>query len=450
MFSQTRSLETMELVRNTNLSALLILLFCFCLEFGSSTDTITAAKFISDPETIISNGGSFQLGFFSPPNSTYRYVGIWYSNISVSPVIWVANRDQPLNNSSGILAISEDGDLVVLDGQNKVLWSSNLASSVVNSSAQLLDNGNLVLQGNATETTRWESFEHPRDTVPSKMEISTNVTTGKKVQLTSWKSSSDPSIGNFSAGIDVRNLPEFLVWKDSSPYWRSGPWNSRIFIGIPDMYSSYLNGFSLKDDNEGTFSLTFSYSSIPFPTKFVLNAQGNLLLTYFDNGEDWEVPWSAWKSECDVYGKCGAFGSCNPQNSPICSCLWGFEPKNTEEWNRENWTSGCVRRTPLQCERVNNGSEGEKKDEFLKLTMMKVPYLADWSTTLEENCSTQCLENCSCIAYAYDSGIGCMTWTGSLIDLQKFSSGGADVYVRLADSKLGRWFLFSFKIHLML
>jgi hypothetical protein len=131
----------MGLVRNTNLSVLLVLLFCFCLELGSSTDTITAAKFISDPETIISNGGYFQLGFFSPPNSTYRYVGIWYSDISVSPVIWVANRNQPLKNSSGILAISEDGNLVVLDGQKKVLWSSNLTSCVVNSSAI-----NLVLQ----------------------------------------------------------------------------------------------------------------------------------------------------------------------------------------------------------------------------------------------------------------------------------------------------------------
>ncbi|XP_062160914.1 G-type lectin S-receptor-like serine/threonine-protein kinase At1g11330 isoform X2 [Alnus glutinosa] len=269
------------------------------------------------------------------------------------------------------------------------------------------------------------------------MEIGTDVRTGKKVQLTSWKSPSDPSIGNFSAGIDVRNLPEFFVWNDGNPYWRSGPWNSRIFIGVPDMDSSYLNGFSIR---EGTFSFTFTFSNDPLRKDFVvLNAQGNLLQKHSDNGEDWKVRRSTLETECDVYGRCGAFGSCNSKNSPICSCLWGFEPKNTEEWNRGNWTSGCVRRTPLQCERVNNnGSEGEKKDGFLKLTMMKVPYLAGWSTTLEENCSTQCLENCSCIAYAYDSGIGCMTWTGSLIDIQKFSTGGADLYVRLAYSELDK------------
>ncbi|XP_062160909.1 G-type lectin S-receptor-like serine/threonine-protein kinase At1g11330 [Alnus glutinosa] len=437
-FSKTRSVEPMGLVRNTNLSALLVLLICFYLKFCSATDTITAAKFITDPESVVSNGGDFKLGFFSPANSTDRYVGIWYAQISVPTVIWVANRNKPLKNSSGILTISEDGDLVVLDGQKKVLWSSNLSSSVVNSSAQLLDNGNLILQGNTKGTIIWESFQHPSDTYLPKMEISIDVRTGKKVQLTSWKSPSDPSIGNFSAGIDVRNLPEFFVWNDGSPYWRSGPWNSRIFIGVQYMDSSYLNGYRLKDDKEGTLSFTFSSSNDPLRKDFVvLNAQGNLQHKRSDNGEDWKVTQASLETECDVYGKCGAFGSCNSKNSPICSCLWGFKPKNTEEWNRGNWTSGCERRTPLQCERENNnGSEGEKKDGFLKLTMMKVPYLAGWSTTSEENCSTQCLENCSCIAHAYDSGIGCMTWTGSLIDIQKFPTGGVDLYVRLAYSEL--------------
>jgi hypothetical protein len=59
--------------------------------------------------------------------------------------------------------------------------------------------------------------------------------------------------------------------------------------------------------------------------------------------------------ECDIYGVCGTFASCNSDNSPICSCLKEFEPKNKEEWNRQNWTKGCVRRTPLQqCERERN------------------------------------------------------------------------------------------------
>ncbi|XP_059439287.1 G-type lectin S-receptor-like serine/threonine-protein kinase At1g11330 [Corylus avellana] len=428
----------MGLVRNSNLSALLVLLSCFRLEFGSATDTITAAKFINDSETIISNGGDFKLGFFSPPNSTFRYVGIWYANISVPNFIWVANGNNPLKSSPGILTISEDGNLVVLDGQKKVLWSSHLTNSVVNSSAQLSDSGNLVLQGNTTGPFLWESFQHPSNTFIAKMKISTDVRTGKKVQLTSWKSPSDPSVGNFSAGIDVRNLPEFFIWNGRSTYWRSGPWNSRIFIGVPNMYSSYLDAFSLVDDTEGTFFVTFTFPNESFTTTIVLNTQGNLQEQYCDNGDDWGIGWSALNTECDVYGKCGAFGNCYSQNSPICSCLRGFEPKITQEWNGGNWTSGCVRRTPLQCERVNNGSEEGKKDGFFKLTKMKVPDLEDLSPASEEQCRNQCLENCSCTAYAYDSGIRCMSWTRSLIDLQKFSGGGVDLYVRVAYSELDK------------
>ncbi|KAE8037846.1 hypothetical protein FH972_010401 [Carpinus fangiana] len=195
--------------------------------------------------------------------------------------------------------------------------------------------------------------------------------------------------------------------------------------------------FSVVDDKDGTFYTTFSHSSDSFPRNYVLNEQGNLLASSF-NGEDWEVTLLALETECDVYGKCGAFGSCNSKNSPICSCLQGFEPKNTEEWNRGNWASGCVRRTPLQCERVNNGSDEGNKDGFLKLKMMKALDLEDLSSALEEQCRTQCLENCSCIAYAFDAGTGCISWTRSLIDLQIFSSGGVDLYVHLAYSELDK------------
>ena len=100
-----------------------------------------------------------------------------------------------------------------------------------------------------------------------------------------------------------------------------------------------------------------------------------------------------------------------------------------------------MRRTPLQCKRVNTtGGEGSKMDGFLKLKMMKVPDFADYSSALEDECRQKCLENCSCIAYAYDTGTACLPWTRSLIDAQKFSSGGVDLYLRVAFSELGEFF----------
>ncbi|GMY37162.1 G-type lectin S-receptor-like serine/threonine-protein kinase At1g11330 [Fagus crenata] len=410
----------MGLVQNTTMSVLLVLLCCFCLESGFAIDTLTSSQSIKDPNYIISNGSAFKLGFFSPVNSTNRYLGIWYNNISIFTVVWVANREKPLKDSSGVLTISEDGNLVVLDGQKDILWSSNVTNSTVNSSAQLLDSGNLVFRENTRATIIWESFKLPTDTFLQTM------------KLTSWKSSSDPSTGIFSIGIQPLGLPQAFIWKDGSPYWRSGPWNSRIFIGIPNMYSVYLDGFNLVDDG-GTFYLTYSFAEQSSLSKFALNSQGNFVQTNWDKGtKDWEVEWSALQTDCDVYGKCGAFGSCNPQNSPICSCLEGFEPKNIEEWNGRNWTSGCVRRTPLQC-----GEEGNK-DGFLKLNMMKVPDFADWSSSLKEKCREKCLEDCSCLANAFDTGVGCMSWTRNLIDTQQFSKAGVDLYIRVASSELDK------------
>ena len=113
-------------------------------------------------------------------------------------------------------------------------------------------------------------------------------------------------------------------------------------------------------------------------SKHFLASQGNFTqLRWDDEKEDWEVVGFAPANEYDVYGTCGAFGSCYALSSPICSCLKGFEPKIVEEWNRGNWMSGCVRRTPLQRERENNGSKGAgKADGFLKLEMVKVPDFA--------------------------------------------------------------------------
>ncbi|KAK0578973.1 hypothetical protein LWI29_019209 [Acer saccharum] len=271
------------------------------------------------------------------------------------------------------------------------------------------------------------------------MKLSSRIRTGPIVQLRSWKSPSDPSPGSFSFGLGSTNIPETIIWNDSRVYWRSGPWNGQIFTGIPNMYSIYLDGYKLTVDDQ-TGVVDFYHS---FPNKsvfFVLDSQGIIEKRYWvDKKNDWEVTFRSLETECDVYGWCGAFGNCNSQKNPICSCVRGFEPKNKEEWSRGNWTNGCIRKRLLLCDRTNQTGEAKKEDGFLKLETMKLPYFAEQSSVTVAECRERCLNNCSCIAYAYDAGIGCMTWTGSLIDLNKFSSEGADLYIRLAHSELGEF-----------
>ncbi|XP_073148558.1 G-type lectin S-receptor-like serine/threonine-protein kinase At1g11300 isoform X2 [Henckelia pumila] len=409
---------------------------CFFLKLCSAMDTISANQYIRDPDSLVSNGQKFKLGFFTPVNSSYRYVGIMY-NIPVMTVIWVANRENPLNDANGTLLISGDGNLVILNGQKQMLWSSNVSNSIPNSSTQLLDTGNLVLQDNSNGKIVWESFLHASDSFVENMKLFTDLTTNKKNILTSWRSPSDPAPGRFTTTIEPLEIPQTFVWLDNSPHWRSGPWDGQIFIGIPLMKSIHRAALELVNDNPGTASIYFKYFSLSI-LYIELNASGALQQMFWDDKTgDWTLTWSSISSECDVYAKCGHFGSCNAQDRPICSCLPGFEPKNDREWSGGNWTSGCLRRAPLKCGKNSSVGEMGKEDGFLMLETVKVPDRLSWLPSLEPECRSKCLHNCSCLAYSYHDGIGCMQWTESLIDVQKFSTGGADLYIRLADSEIG-------------
>ncbi|KAL3820638.1 hypothetical protein ACJIZ3_006543 [Penstemon smallii] len=408
---------------------------CFLLGFCTAIDTLRVNESIQDHETLVSNEQKFKLGFFSPVDSSYRYVGVMY-NLPVMTVIWVANRDTPLNDSNGKIEISGDGNLVVLDGKRELIWSSNLSISVVSSSAQLLDTGNLVLRDNSNGRTLWESFEHASDSFVATMKLGTNlnINTNKRNILTSWRSPSDPAPGRFTFTIEPLEIPESFIWNGSYPYWRSGPWNGQIFSGLPNMKSFYKHGLDLVNDSPGNAYLTFTHLNSSIEIYYVLNSSGVLQeKVWSDEKGDWNVTRLSLATDCELYGRCGPFGICNAKGKPICNCFPGFVPRSEEEWDAANWTSGCVRKTPLLCEEGNSA----KEDGFLKLKKVKLPYHLKWSPTFIEECRGQCLNNCSCIAYAYDAGIGCMLWSESLIDVQQFSSGGADLYIRLANSELG-------------
>ncbi|KAB2637490.1 hypothetical protein D8674_028024 [Pyrus ussuriensis x Pyrus communis] len=91
----------------------LFLFFLLLSPLCASIDTITVNQQLKDGDSIVSKDIKFELGFFGPDNSSSsRYVGIWYANQPEKTVVWVANRDNPVNDSSGVLAInSENGSV---------------------------------------------------------------------------------------------------------------------------------------------------------------------------------------------------------------------------------------------------------------------------------------------------------------------------------------------------
>ena len=412
---------------------------CFSLKLCFGEDRITFSTPIKDSETLLSKSGVFRFGFFSPVNSTglLRYVGIWYDKVPVQTVVWVANKDTPINNTSGVISISDDGNLVVTDGLNRLIWSTNVTlplAPIPNATwVQLTDNGNLRLQENRNKgEILWESFKHPYNSFLAKMIIGTSNRTGENLKLTSWRSYTDPSTGNYTAGISLFPFRELMIWKSNVTIWRSGPWNGQIFVGLEDEVALlFLDGYNIiSDNNEGTFTVSYATDSPMYHMN--LDPDGLLYIRSWSTSKRaWEIGNTIPTTTCDVYGRCGPFASCSVKEVPVCKCVNGFVPRNSTEWNRGIFTNGCARRVPLKC----NVSGGGNRDGFSKMQKMKVPVSAERSLANEKDCATQCLENCSCTAYAYVQGIGCMVWSGSLVDMQSFLPSGIDLYIRIAHSE---------------
>ncbi|TKY49023.1 G-type lectin S-receptor serine/threonine-protein kinase [Spatholobus suberectus] len=356
-------------------------------------DTINTAQSINDGQIIVSAGEIFALGFFSPGNSKNRYVGIWFYKIPMKTVVWVANRDSPLIDSSGVLKLNETGVLVLLNHNKSVIWSSNSSRSAQYPVAKLMDSGNFIVQdGNNSNDPKdllWQSFDYPVDTILSGQKLGRNLIRGLNRYLSSWNSSDDPSQGKYSYQIDTGGYPQFVMREGPVKIFRFGSsWNGFQFGGAPQETRNNAMGVSNFVSNEEEIYWTFNVFNKSSPFRLVLATDGYVKAKYWSNEENgWREFTRIPLDDCDYYEKCGAYASCNINNFPPCNCLDGFVHKTADIH------SGCVRRTSLSCH----------GDEFLKFSGLKLPDTERswWDRNISlEDCRILCMKNCSCTAYA--------------------------------------------------
>ncbi|RDY03181.1 G-type lectin S-receptor-like serine/threonine-protein kinase, partial [Mucuna pruriens] len=411
---------------------LLVLLFFF--EISSASDAITLSQPLHDGSTLVSNDSSFELGFFTPGSSGNRYVGIWYRNIPVRRVVWVANRDNPTKDNSSTLVLNKEGTLTLLSQNNSLLWSTNTTTKILSPVVQLLDTGNLVIRdengGNEEESFLWQSFDHPCDTLLPGMKMGWDIKNGLNRRLISWKNWDDPSYGDFVQGVVLGINPQMVMWKGSVEVYRSGPWTGFRSSGIFGLKSNPLYDYKyVSNENEVYYTYTLKNSSLISVVVMNQSLYLRQRLTWVPETKAWSVYQSLPQDDCDLYNVCGPNGNCFIDGSPMCQCLEGFEPKSPQQWNTMDWTQGCVRSEAWSC-KVKN------KDGFRKISGEKLPDTTrSWinqSMTLDD-CKAKCMENCSCTAYSNldVSGTGCSVWFGDLVDL-RVSQSGEDLYVRMA------------------
>ncbi|MED6144381.1 hypothetical protein PIB30_015163 [Stylosanthes scabra] len=404
---------------------MLIIIFFPCYH-TLDTVTITPNQPLKDGDVLLSQDrATFALGFFSPANSTTRYVGIWYNRISQQTVVWVANRDAPLNNTSGVLSINNHGNLV-LHHHNATspdlnpLWSSNVSLSSTNTSAKLLDTGNLILIQTGRSSNGfvvWQSFDYPGNTLLPFMKLGLDRKTGLNRFLTSWKSQSDPGTGNFTYRIDLTGFAQLFLYKNKAPVWRVGSWTGQRWSGVPEMTPNFIFNVSFISDTKEV-SIVYGVKDPNVLSRMVLDETGHVSrMTWQAHEQRWFEFWYAPKEQCDNYRQCGSNTNCDPyeEDKFMCECLPGFEPRFQREWYLRDGSGGCVPDTSKA--RVDPGMS------------MK-------------DCRVKCLEDCSCAAYTTaneTSETGCVTWHADMEDTRTYTQVGQNLFVRVDKIELAKY-----------
>ncbi|GAB4825113.1 hypothetical protein Ancab_007989 [Ancistrocladus abbreviatus] len=135
-------------------------------------------------------------------------------------------------------------------------------------------------------------------------------------------------------------------------------------------------------DNENESYFTYSVKDPSFVSRVILDVSGRAKdLTWLNNSRQWNQFWSEPREQCEVYACCGAFGSCNQNCLPFCNCLQGFEPTSESDWQLNDYSRGCARKTDLQCE---NGTSSKERDKFWTYYYMSFPkMLCPWQSGVQ-------------------------------------------------------------------
>ncbi|KAJ6752313.1 hypothetical protein OIU85_002716 [Salix viminalis] len=232
------------------------LLVCFCASHALAADTLyQGGDSLKSSNTLVSKNGLFTLGFvrIGSAESSAGYLGIWYNSDTSHP-FWLANRDKPIADNSGVLALDGSGNMKLTYSGGDLVDFYSSPSSTTNLTAVLEDTGNFVLTDANSRSDRilWQSFDDPTDTFLPGMKLGINHTSGQTRSLMSWLSEVVPTpAGPFTLEWDP-NGKEFVIKRRDVIYWTSGPLRNNTFENIPPnlgvLDNSFINVSKADDD----------------------------------------------------------------------------------------------------------------------------------------------------------------------------------------------------------
>ncbi|KAL4575530.1 hypothetical protein LXL04_022377 [Taraxacum kok-saghyz] len=338
---------------------------------------------------IILEYGSFSCGFICNGTCTSYLFAILVNRYD-GPVIWSANRDNPVREGAK-LNLTEAGGLVLQDVDGSVVWTSNTTNKSV-PGMDLTAEGNLVLfDGN--NSIVWQSFDHPTDCLVPGQKLYQGQKLIPSVSSTNWTAQKDM----YSLQVAEKGL---FAYVGSNP---------------PQVYYYYL--VYEKDTNKKSYlelvggSLCFFFFAIDnpgycggveifavFELQYIkLMPDGHLKVFGWESSREWTMVADLLTTtnfgECSYPLFCGRNAICAGDQQCSCPGKDSFRAVNDREPNK-----GCFPVTPLTCNATQHQHFIELKD------ITYVTYVADMEDVDMETCKQECMKKCSCKAALFKYG----------------------------------------------
>nr|XP_043638775.1 putative receptor protein kinase ZmPK1 [Erigeron canadensis] len=398
---------------------------------GSSLSVENNEDILTSPNNL------FTAGFHKVGENAYCFA-IWFTDQpttdDVRTVVWMANRDEPVNGKSSKLSLSKDGNLVLTDADQYIIWSTQTKSNSASFQLQLHNTGNLVLQ--EKQQILWQSFDFPTDTLLPNQHLS------KSTQLVSSRSSTNFSSGFYKLFFDTDSILRlhYDSQETTTVYWPDPgmlPWESGRY--------QYLYKRKASLDSYGRFNSSdgLNFESADFgilvQRMMKIDIDGNLrVYSLVENQlgrQKWEVQWQAIPHSCRIHGICGQNSLCtyaySQDLSRSCSCLHGYKMVNSQDWS-------------YGCEPISKTCKPENED-FIELRHVE---FYGYDIRYHENytldaCKQDCLQDCACKGFqlGYDDEEFVNKKSSFSCEVPKVSTVLTRTYEKKRDSKPLRFML---------
>ncbi|KAJ9536217.1 hypothetical protein OSB04_un000603 [Centaurea solstitialis] len=347
-------------------------------------------------DLLVSPNGLFTAGFHEIGENAYAFA-VWFSGKHATEnrtVVWMANRDAPINGRQSKLSLWKDGNLVLVDAGRDVIWSTDTKSTSLSLRLQLRNTGNLVLDDGGGRTV-WESFDHPTDTLLPDQPFT------KNTKLVSSKSRTNYSSGFYKMFFDTDGILR-LVYdapETTSIYW---PHPSSLSWEVGRLQYTYNRRAILDSDGQFNSSDGWKFKSADFGMDrqriMRIDVDGNVRvysLVEHENRMKLEVQWQAMSHPCKIHGICGPNSLCtySRDSGRKCRCLPGYTIVNPRDPS-----SGCEPEFKTTCL--------EDECDFIELRHVEF-YGYDvrlYGNYTIGDCKQDCLRDDTCLGFQYGFG----------------------------------------------